>query len=436
VTSNAEGKPLDVVSSRRQFGRLWSASAISNLGNGMTVTAAPLLAASLSHDPRLVAGLSGATMLPWLVCGLAGGAVADRLDRKWLMTVVDGVRAVLLLAVALLVSSGSASLPLLYALFFLAGAGATLFDPASEAVVPAVVPEPGLTKANGRLQSAEAIGMDFVGPALGGLLFAVAAGAPFLVDAVSFGLSALLVAGLPGRFRAPPESVEPAGQRSSIRADIAGGLRAIAERPRLRAMMAMAVLGNVATFATLGVVVLFAQRNLGVTPSTFGLLMMGAGVGGLAGGLGAARLERAVGARGIGVGCGLGSAAAFAALATTSSPVVFTLAIAAIAGVTAAWCVEAVTIRQRIVPDELRGRVGATYRAVAWAGMPLGTLAGGFLASGFGLRGVFWLSAALSLGICAVALSRSFGIEPSYAGSDAKRTVGAGVVVLPAATAG
>src|SRR5206468_1319142 len=102
------------VSSRGQFGRLWSASAISNLGNGMTVTAAPLLAASLTHDPRLVAGLSAATMLPWLVCGLTGGAIADRVDRKWLMTLVDGARAVVMLFVAVLVSTGSASLPLLY----------------------------------------------------------------------------------------------------------------------------------------------------------------------------------------------------------------------------------------------------------------------------------------------------------------------------------
>jgi predicted MFS family arabinose efflux permease len=198
-------------------------------------------------------------------------------------------------------------------------------------------------------------------------------------------------------------------------------------------MMGMAVLGNIATFATLGVVVLFAERNLGVTPSVFGLLMMGAGVGGLAGGLGAARVERAIGARGIGVGCGLGSAAAFLALATTSSPVVFALAISAIAGVTAAWCVVAVSIRQRIVPDELRGRVGATYRAVAWAGMPVGTLLGGFLAHGAGLRSAFWLSAVLSLGICAIALSRSFRIEPAHSKSDAKRSAGAVVSPVPAA---
>ena len=123
--------------------KLWTASAVSNLGDGVTLVAGPLLAATLTRDPRLVAGLAVAQRLPWLLFSLVSGALVDRLDRRLLMVRVDAARcaAVGLLGVAVL--ADAVTLPLLYAVFFALGTAETLFDNASVSILPAVVPETG-----------------------------------------------------------------------------------------------------------------------------------------------------------------------------------------------------------------------------------------------------------------------------------------------------
>ena len=131
------------------FAKLWTASAVSNLGDGVTLVAGPLLAASLTRDPRLVAGLVVAQRLPWLLFSLVSGALVDRLDRRPVMVTVDAARSVAVGLLGLAVLADAASLPLLYAVFFALGTAETLFDNAAVSILPAVVPRDQLARAAG-----------------------------------------------------------------------------------------------------------------------------------------------------------------------------------------------------------------------------------------------------------------------------------------------
>jgi Transmembrane secretion effector len=151
-----------------EYTKLWSASTVSNLGDGVTLVAGPLLVASLTRDPVLVAGIAFAQQLPWLLFSLISGALVDRLDRRRVMWTVDAFRTVLLGFLGLAVLLDFVSIPLLYVVFFLMGTAETLFDTASVSILPAVVPPEKLEKANGRLFGAEIVSNQLAAPPLGG----------------------------------------------------------------------------------------------------------------------------------------------------------------------------------------------------------------------------------------------------------------------------
>ena len=156
----------------RRFARLWLAVGTSNLADGMNLAAAPLLATSLTRDPALVAGLSVAQRLPWFLFSVLTGAVADRIDRRRALTIANLIRATSLGLLGLAVILGWTSLWLLYALFFFIGVAETLFDNASFAILPSMVEQDDLEKANGRLFATETVANEFLGPPVGGFLFA------------------------------------------------------------------------------------------------------------------------------------------------------------------------------------------------------------------------------------------------------------------------
>jgi Transmembrane secretion effector len=191
------------------FAKLWTANAVSNLGDGVTLVAGPLLAATLTRDPRLVAGLAVAQRLPWLLFSLVSGALVDRLDRRRLMVRVDAARCLAVGGLGVAVLADAATLPLLYAVFFALGTAETLFDNAAVSILPAVVPKDRLARANGRLLGAQMVANELVAPPLGGLLFATAAAVPFLLDTGTFAAAAALVAAMGGRFRVERPEAPP-----------------------------------------------------------------------------------------------------------------------------------------------------------------------------------------------------------------------------------
>ena len=275
-----------------EYRKLWAASTVSNLGDGITLVAGPLLAATLTRDPVLVAGLVFAQQLPWLLFSLPSGALVDRLDRRLTMGTVDLFRCALLGALGLAVLADWATLPLLYAVFFLLGTAETLFANASLAIMPSVVAKDQLEKANGRLFASELVTNQFAGAPIGGALFAVAAALPFLLDAGTFAASAALVLALRGRFR-----VSEAGgvHETGLLAEITEGVGWLARHRLLLALAVMLGAGNLVFSATFSVLVLYAQDVLGLGSVGYGLLLTTGGVGGFVGSLLAGRIGALLG---------------------------------------------------------------------------------------------------------------------------------------------
>lgn len=372
--------------------RLWSAGAVSNLGDGVVLAALPLLAASLTRSPGVVSLVAAAGALPWLLFSLVGGALADRTDRRRTMSLVDGFRALALVLLAVAVVAGIESIPLLMIVAFSLGIGETVFDNAAQAILPSVVEETDLERANGRLEGTLIVTNQFVGPPLGAWMFAAAAAAPFFLDAASFVVAALLVLTLRGSFRA-----KRASSATSMRADIREGVRWLARHRVLRTLaVALGVMNLVGT-AVMTILVLYAQDVLHLGDAQYGLLLTTEAFGAVLGAAVASRLSARVGTGTTLVGAIALAGSSFLVPALWAQPfaVAASLAVGGFAGLV--WNVITVSLRQVLVPDELLGRVNSGYRLVGWGTMPIGALAGGLVAEAFGLRAPFLVAGALAL---------------------------------------
>jgi MFS family permease len=405
MTASGEGPRLG-----SRYRKLWSASAVSNIGDGLDSAAIPLLAALLTRDPMLFAGVAVANKLPWLLFALQAGAIADRVDRKRLMATVNLVRFLLMAALGLAVIGDWATIWLLYVVAFALGVGETLFDNAAQAFLPSLVRRDQLETANGRLFAVEIVNNQFVGPPVGGFLFGIAAALPILVDAGTYALSAALILAIPGTY-APRRTTAPSGEvERRMRSEIAEGLRWLWNHRLLRALALMLGLLNGMGAAVFAIFALFALDILGLSEIGFGILLTTFAVGSVAGSLVAARVTRLLGRATALYGSAIIFGASMLVQGTTSSAVVVG-AMAALSGVgTVVWNVITVSLRQAIIPDELLGRVNSVYRFLGWGSMPLGALLGGAIASAYGLRAPFivaGIAQLLALPLLARAVNRT-----------------------------
>jgi MFS family permease len=375
----------------RDFNKLWAASAVSNLGDGVALLAAPLLAAALTRDPALVAGLSFAQHLPWLLFALLSGALADRLDRRYAMAAVAACRGLLIGALGVAVLLRVASLPLLYMVVFLLGAGETLFDTAAVTVLPELVPPAALPRANARLAGTLTVTNQFLGPPLGGILFALAAALPFLLGAGGLAAAAALILALQGTFKVARAVDAPA---SDLRAEIVAGIRWLWRHRLLRTLALALALLNITLVAQVSIMVLFAQERLGLGAMGYGVLVATYGIGGVAGSLVAHRVIAWLGAgRTLRLAICIETATP-AALALTHSPLLAGAVLTFFGAHAVVWGALLTSLRQELAPAGLRGRVESAYRLLEYGGAAPGALLGGLLADRFGLTAPFWLGAA------------------------------------------
>ena len=376
------------------FRRLWTASTVSNLADGVLKVALPLVAVRYTDSPALVAGLTFALTLPWLLFALPAGALADRLDRRHAMIGANVARALLvvaLAAVALVPDAGS--IAVLYVVAFGVGVTETLYDTAAQSILPQVVPRTALPRANGRLYAAELTANQFVGPPLGGLLVAAGAAVAFGLPGALWALAAGLLVGLPGSYR--PERTT----RTTLRADIAEGLRFLWHDRILRTLALMVGGINFASNAAFAIFVLYAvgpDSPLGLSEPAYGVLLTTTAVGAFAGSFVAERVVALLGrARSLALTV-LSTVALMGVPAVTTDAWVIGAVYAVGGAGIAVWNVVTVSLRQRITPDALLGRLNSCYRLLAWGTMPLGAAAGGLLGELFGLRSVFVVMAAVS----------------------------------------
>ncbi|MFF3766662.1 MFS transporter [Streptomyces sp. NPDC001922] len=393
---------------RGGFGRLWTAAVVSRFGDALRGAALPLLAYGLTDSPLLISLVTAAGLAPWLLFGLLGGAVADRVDQRRAMWAVDTVRALLMAAFAVLVATGHASIALLILLAFALTTLQTLFDNAATALLPSVVPRAALGRANARLMTGQEAAHRFVGAPLVPVLLGVGLAAPYAVDAVSYLLAAVLVASV--RTAAPERDPRPPG--ATLRRDIADGLRALWRHPVLRALCLSTAVCNVAIGALIGTLVLLVKGRLGAGDTGYALVITVYGVGTVAGGLLASRITERLGRTRVLLAGGLVQTGCLLALGTLPGLPAATVALGIFGFVGMVWNVTEVTMMQQSTPPELLGRVGAAFRTASVAGAPAGAVLGGAVAGAWGLNTPMLLAAGLFLGGVA-ALIPALGREDS-----------------------
>lgn len=376
----------------RSYWKLFTASAISNLGDGVGQIAYPWLATAITRNPVLIALVMVVQRLPWLLFSLPAGVITDRVERRSLMVRANVVRAAVTMSVAAAVLLRGEDLPspaeveqavggstdwLLYGLILAAtlllGMAEVLYDNAAQTIMPSLVVPQNLEKANGRLWSAEMIANTFAGPPLAAALLALAFAVPFLFDATTFAVSAVLITLLPA---GATLNASDGDERSWTR-EVREGFGWLWRHLFLRRLAIVLGLLNMLNMITMAIFVLFAQEVLDTGPTEFALLTTGAAAGGIAGGWTASAVSRA-----IGTGPSLGATLVTGALTsmvialTSFWPVVWLMmAVSSFFGVL--WNVITVSLRQTIIPDHLLGRVNSVYRFFGWGMLPIGAVLGG-----------------------------------------------------------
>ncbi len=378
------------------FWHLFTASAVSALGDGLVIVGFPLLALTLTTNPLLIAGVAVAGRVPAFLFSIPVGALADRVDRRNMMVAVNWIRALILAFFSVAVVEGHDSLAALYITVFLLGAGAMAFDVAAQACLPAMVPPADLPRANGYLFTAEVSGEQVAGPGLAGLAFAIGRSLPFIGDAISFALSALLV-------RSSLPSTPPRREHPPFLQDIRDGLSWFFSNRLMRLLglvVASLAFCQAMVFSEL---VLYGTRQLGLGHVGYGLFFAGACTGDVVGSLSAYRIYGRLGPARSLMGAAALAGSAYLVLSGTHS-VALAMAVLFLEAVgVAVGNVTTLSLRQRITPPYLLGRVASTFRLLIWGLIPFGALAGGLLTSHVGIQWAFRISGLVQLVVVAMA---------------------------------
>lgn len=384
------------------FNRLLASSIASNLGDGVRLTAFPLLAATITRDPLGVGAIAAATTAPWLL-GPIGGALVDRVDRRRLLVAGQLARTLAIGLLGLAAASATATLPQLYLVAVLVGLGEVLVDSATQAAVPTLVGPDQLERANGRLVAAETVTGDILGAPLGGILFAFGASLPFAFDAATFLLSALVLATI--RFPSPrgagadADLVPPGG----FWADVRLGLAHLWNDRLLRPLAVVLALVNVALTGAFSILVLFALEDLGLDEAGYGVLVGVGALGGLAGSLSADRVRRALGRGAALVLSSVVVTLGMAVVALAPSSSVATVGLVLLMGAGGLFNVVGQSLRMAVIPAPLLGRVVASFRMIGLGGVPVGAFLGGLVARLTDVRTTIGIAAVL-LGLTLLAM--------------------------------
>ena len=378
---------------QRDFRRLLGAHVVSQVGTGVTSLAIPLIAVTVLHaSPLMIGILAAASTVPLLLLGLPAGVWVDRRKRKPLMVGGDIGRFALLMLLPISAVFGWLSYPLLFAIVSLVGCFTVVFDIASQSYVTSLLDREDLVGGNSMFHSSYAVG-EIIGPGIAGTLVSVfKAPIAVTVDAVSFLVSGILIAGIRHQ-EVAPES-KPTGV-TALRAELTEGLRAVRDTPVLRTLGLATGVWNLFEGARDAMLILFITQTLHISAQGTGIIYSIAAAGWLVGsmltGIAAAKF-------------GLGRAIMLGALLVIPCELLIPLAggppLLAGAMVAAGYFLSGVagpiydvnqySLRQAITPDHLQGRVSSVLRVIIRGTEPLGALLGGLIAEWLGLRGAMW----------------------------------------------
>ncbi len=386
-----------------RFARLWTANVFSNLGDGLYQFALPLLALELTRSPSLVAGVTLMLTLAWPLFGLHAGTIVDRFDRRNVLLGVSVLRIATLGLLTLAIATGSLTLPMLYLAALALGVGETLADTGLVALVPSTVERERLDWANGRITAGEAVANTFLAPPLGGALLAIGAAVLTSVATALYGLAAAVLATL-GRTAIATRDGPPAARANGW--GVTAGFRFLWSNGTIRKLTLLTAGLNVWWGAWVALFALHAVAPgpLGLDPLAYGTLLVAMAIGGIAGSLLAGPVSRRLGMKPTLALDFVGTALLVGVPAVTTNPWLVGAGIVVAGTGSAMWLVLVSSIRQRLTPDELLGRLYGASRLIGRGVTPIGAGLGGLAAELLGVETVFGVGALVSAGLLLVFL--------------------------------
>ena len=368
------------------FNRLFSASAISNLADGLLAVAAPLLAITLTKNPVLISMLSALVMLPWLLFAIPIGLIVDRVDKRLLITFTNSLRFVIAGLLALAIATDFVTIYWLFVAAFLIGISEVASDTASQSLIPVILEKKHFERANSRLNIAETVIQNFIGGPLSGFLYATAVVLPFVLNSAGFLIAAIFVFLIPAHLitESRDEAKEPAEKKSFL-GDIKFGLKYLWNDPDLRGLVTITTSLGFFYSLSMSTMILFITEVLGLQAKFFGVLMAGAGSGAIIGALLAPRISKKF---------GRGKVLALAIFMSSVTVLFQALSpnywVFGVVGFVSSffitnWNILLMSCYQVLIPKELYGRIHGARRTFVWGMMPLGAFLGGVIAQG-GLR--------------------------------------------------
>ena len=369
------------------FRWLLASSWTSNLGDGLALAAGPLLVASHTDDPLLVALAALLQWLPQLLFALFAGALSDRVDRQAIVVTVDLLRAAVLTIVVATIMTGTVSIVVILVAIFVLSTAEVFADNASQTLLPMLVRRDDLAIGNARIQAGLVTFNQLVGPPLGAALFALGMAVPFIGQAVLVAMGALLVTRI-----ALPRVGREGAISSAVRHEIVEGFRWVRHHAAVRTLVLTIFIFNITFGAAWSVLVLYAMERLGLGEIGFGLLTTLLALGGLLGTVAYGWITERVSLGNImRIGLIIETLTHLILAITTTAAVA--MAVFFVFGLHAfVWGTTSVAVRQRAVPLELQGRVGSVNSVGSYGGLVIGSAVGGLVAQQFGVTAPFWFA--------------------------------------------
>ncbi len=371
-----------------RFRALLFSSWLTNLGDGIAIAAGPLLVASQTHDPFLVALAGILQRLPFMLLGLYAGVLADRLNRQAIIIIGDVLRCVVLVALSAMIFTGHVNIAVVLVVMFLLGLAETFVDTTASTLLPMLVPNKAdFGVANSRLMGGFLTANQLVGPPLGAFLFALGMWQPFVAQAVLVALGARLIAGI-----AMPAVIRSGDETPTVRRDVADGVAWVWRHRNVRTLVLTILTFNVTWAAAWSVLVLYATEHLDMGEVGFGLLTTAAAVGGLLGTASYGFIEKRVPLATVMRTCLLLEVAMHLALALNTEAWLALLILFGFGAYAFIWGTVSHSIRQRAVPTEFQGRVASVNMLGVVGGMVIGGFIGGVIADIWGIVAPFWFA--------------------------------------------
>lgn len=367
------------------FNRLWASSLVSNLADGVLMAAAPLLAITLTDSTVLISVVGAMVMLPWLLFAMPIGVMVDRVDRRFILAGSNAIRSAVIGAVALGIATGHITIYWLIFSAFIIGVCEVATDTTAQSLIPQILDEEHYEKGNSRLQISETVIQGFIGSPLSGFLYAIAIWLPFFINSIGYAVATLFALSIPIQYLQDVRTESSNESKPSYVEDIKFGIKYLYSQKVLRRLVLTTATIGVCYSAGTATMVLFIIKELELSPKYFGVVLSIQGVGALLGAIVAPKASKKFG-RSIIMTLTITSSSVVLLLQGFATNIYIFVALATFGGFAISqWNILLMATYQRIIPNELYGRIHGTRRTLVWGMMPIGSLIGGVLAH-FSLR--------------------------------------------------